>query len=220
MSTLKRFGDLEPGDVILGADGQEVTVVKTYDEHTPEKMYEITMEDNTTIKASGNHLWYVETSIDYGTHRTRRKKARQLLKNLDPKKIQQLDNIANMGTEEEVETSLIDIITLLNAENNPDMFHLLVRIAESLGHISESNITLQDVINQETETYSTVPGYDAKQFAQQILSLTGIKKYKKKYPLIIGKVITTEELLNINSSINIPFVKQLKDRNQKKKKNV
>lgn len=36
MDELKNFGDLQPGDQLIGSDGQPVTVVRAYDEHIPE----------------------------------------------------------------------------------------------------------------------------------------------------------------------------------------
>ena len=59
-----KFGDLKPGDKLVGSDGEITEVVKVYDKHIPEKMYEIEMEDGEVIQASGNHLWYCETNSD------------------------------------------------------------------------------------------------------------------------------------------------------------
>lgn len=59
-----KFGDLIPGDRIVGSDGQPVTVTNVYEKHFPDKMYEIEMEDGEVVQASGNHLWYCETKYD------------------------------------------------------------------------------------------------------------------------------------------------------------
>ena len=80
--TLKKFGDLKPGDVIVGKNGEPTTVVEVYDEHIPERMFEIEMDNGTTIKASGNHMWYVETDFDYVYHRERRSKGKKALQNI------------------------------------------------------------------------------------------------------------------------------------------
>lgn len=61
---LKNFGDLKPGDKLIGSDGKHTEVTKVYDKHIPDKMYEIEMEDGEVIQVSGNHLWYCETDED------------------------------------------------------------------------------------------------------------------------------------------------------------
>ena len=35
------FGELKPGDKIIGADGEPVEVTDVYDKHYPERMYEM-----------------------------------------------------------------------------------------------------------------------------------------------------------------------------------
>lgn len=203
--TLKRFGDLKPGDVVLGKDGQPTTVVEAYDEHIPERMFEIEMEDGTTIKASGNHMWYIETKFDYSYHRQRRAEGKKALQKITSEMIDNLEGIAT--AEDEIETSLSDMVNLLEAENNRTIIQALERIAASLGHVSENNQILRDYLTgEEIEDPTTVRHYDAKQFCQQILSLTGKRKFKKKYPLIVGQVTTTEKLLELGEDVDIPVL--------------
>lgn len=203
--TLKRFGDLKPGDVIVGRDGKPTTVVEAYDEHIPERMFEIEMEDGTTIKASGNHMWYVETKFDHSYHRQRRVSGRKALKEITSETVENLKGIAT--AEDEIETSLSDMVNLLDAEENNEIIQVLDRIASSLGHISENKNIYRDYLTgEEIENPTVVRHYDAKQFCQQILSLTGKRSFKKQYPLIVGQVITTEDLLDLGEDVEIPVV--------------
>lgn len=203
--TLKKFGDLKPGDVILGRDGKPTTVVEAYDEHIPERMFEIEMENGATIKASGNHLWYIETKFDHSYHRQRRLKGKKALEKITKEMIENLEGIAT--AEDEIETSLSDMVNLLEAEGNQAIIQSLDRIASSLGHISENKNIYRDYLTgEEMENPTAVRHYDAKQFCQQILSLTGKRKFKKKYPLIVGQVTTTESLLELGEDVELPVI--------------
>lgn len=199
---LKRFGDLEPGDVVKDDNG-EVTVIEAYDEHIPETMYEVETESGATVKASGNHLWYVETSLDINLHSERRRIGSKLFKKLPKNVIDELLEIAEYSGEEEIETALIDMIALLDVENNPEAVASLIRIAESIGPISENNIKMRDLYVNEDTIVNTVRNYDAKRFAQQILSLTGNKKFRKKWSLVVGRVVTTERMLELSENFEV-----------------
>lgn len=207
VTTLKRFGDLKEGDVIRGSKGEPVRVTRAYDEHIPEKMYEIETENDVIVKASGNHLWYVETTIDRALHRERKKKGKKLFSKLSPEIIESLVFVAE--NEEPVETSLMDMVSLVEGENNDEVVKSLVRIAESLGHIVEENVKYENLLTGETEYMETIRAYDARLFCQQILSLTGRKEYKKKYPLIVGSVINTEKMFELYKMIDIPVMRML-----------
>jgi len=211
--TLKRFGDLVPGDIIRGPNGEEVVVREAYDQHVPERMFEIELENGESIKASGNHLWYIETDFDHSYHRERRREGKQLLsKQLNEEMMNNLFEIA--VSEDEIETSLMDMTNLLDAWDNRPVIYLLERILESIGHVSENKAQYQDLMTGETyvNPVNDVRHYDARRFAQQILSLTGKKKFVKKYPLIVGKVITTLDLLELPDA-DIPVMKPLSNSN-------
>lgn len=203
--SLKRFGDLKPGDVIVGADGKPTTVVEAYDEHIPETMFELEMDDGTKIKASGNHMWYVETKFDHSYHRQRRAEGKKALRQANSEIIENLQEIAS--SEDEIETSLSDMVNLLEAEENQGIIQVLSRVASSLGHISENKNVYRDYLTgEEIENPTAVRHYDAKQFCQQILSLTGKRKFVKQYPLIVGQVTTTEGLLDLGEDTEIPVI--------------
>lgn len=207
--TIKRFGDLVEGDVVRGANGQEVVITKAYAEHIPDKMYEIELEDGTIIKASGNHLWYIETDMDYALHRKRRQDGKRLLKNLSKDALDLL--IESAGYEVTTETALMDMVTLADAEENRETIQALVRIAESIGHVAENNTSFEDMDTGESVDSTTLRTYDAKIFSQQILSLAGNKSYKKRWPLIVGRVVTTEEMVNFYSDADIPVMREVKE---------
>jgi len=207
MTKYKKLSEIKPGDRIIGKNGKPVTVTDAYDPHIPEKTYEITLDNGSIIKASGNHLWYIETEIDKELHYLRVKEAKKTLKNLPKESIQLLLNVAN--SEDEVETSLIDMVYLVGGEKDNKIQNLTVRIAESLGHIAETNLSYSDLDTyEEIEIQKGFRTYDARQFCQQMLSLTGKRQYRKKWKVIIGKVVNTEQLLLLGENINIPTLVQ------------
>lgn len=208
-STIKRFGDLIPGDIIRGADGKEVRVVEAYDPHMPETMYELEMDSGVSIKASGNHLWYIETALDYSLHRKRRKDGRKLLKNLSDEAIELLEESAYYETP--TETALIDMIALIDGIDNQRAVKAMARIAESIGHIAENTTALEDLATGDIIEKATVRTYDAKIFAQQILSLRGVRADRKRWPLVLGRVVKTEDIVNFYSNAEIPVMRALNE---------
>lgn len=204
--TIKRFGDLVEGDIILGPNGEHVPVVRAYDEHMPETMYEIETEDGSIIKASGNHLWYVETSFDYSYHRARKRENRRIFGKLNSEIIANLEGISS--SEDEIETGLADMVALCEFDfNDRKAVAALERIASSIGHIAETSTKYEDFLTGEEQLSDLNPvrSYDAKLFTQQILSATGKRKYRKKFPLVIGRVVTTEEMVNLEDfDLEIP----------------
>lgn len=206
---LKRFGDLQVGDVILGADNQEVEIVEVYDSHIPEKMYEIELENGKTVKASGNHLWYVETNIDYSYHRERRRIGKKHFGKLSKEILENLYSIAH--TEDEIETGLIDVVALCEIDdNNYEAISSLERIAVSIGHVAESSRTYEDFMSgEQVDDPTMVVSYDAKRFAQQILSLTGDRRHRKTWPLIAGRVMTTDQIVEFGGTVEIPVLRDV-----------
>lgn len=203
--TIKRFDELEPGDIIQGTNDKLVSVVTAYDEHIPETMWEIEIDDGSFIKASGNHLWYCETQIDRELHHLRKKGGKRLLKDLTPQALNLLEESASK--EEIVETRLIDMIVLTQASSNPELTRAIVRIADSIGHIAENTFTEKDLL-EEGDQEDTIRSYDARLFAQQILALTGQRKYRK-YHLIVGSIMTTDQMIELGDMVDIPVTTML-----------
>lgn len=203
--TVKLFGDLEPGDFVVGSKGQPVEVTAVYDTHMPATMWELELEDGVFIKASGNHLWYCETTLDWALHYQRRKEAKKSLKNIRPQAIAILEKTA--ASDQIIETSLIDMVTLLQASDKPILLNVLTRIAESIGHIAE-NISTLDVLDEYEVQEEIVRMYDARLFTQQILALTGRRKYRATH-VIVGSIMTTDEMMELSEIIEIPVTQPL-----------
>ena len=53
-----KMGDVEVGDTLIGSDGKPTNVTGVYPQGTTD-VYIVKFEDNTQIKASGDHLWDV-----------------------------------------------------------------------------------------------------------------------------------------------------------------
>jgi len=67
----QRMRDIHPGDFVFGTDGRPVLVtVESEIFHKP--MYLVTFEDGSTVKASADHIWTVQTR--YSRKTARRKK--------------------------------------------------------------------------------------------------------------------------------------------------
>jgi hypothetical protein len=201
---LKKMSELQEGDIIAGSNNEPVRVVSAYPVHIPERMYSIELENGKTIKASGNHLWYVETELDKELYSDRLRRAKKVFKKLDERTLAQLEAIAR--SEKEIETSIIDMLSLLGLEDNKEGKKVIIRIAESIGHIAEDSVTYEDLMTGEKiAKRSNIRTYNAKLMAQQILRLTQRKRYKKEWPIILGKVLTTEDLTLLQSfQIDIP----------------
>lgn len=198
--TIKRLEDIAPGDMVEGSDGQPVEVMVVHETHLPETMWEIELDNGVVIKASGNHLWYCETMLDWELHASRKRDAKKALKDIRPQAIGLLEEAA--AKEQIVETSLIDMITLLQATDQPPLLHVITRIAESIGHIAE-NISTLDMLDEDEVREEILRMYDARLFAQQILALTGQRKYKKTH-IIVGSIMTTDRMMELSETIEIP----------------
>lgn len=206
--TLKSFRDLKPGDVIMGTDNKPVTVVRAYDEHMPETMYSLEMETGEVIEASGNHLWYVESSLDRSLHRERVKNARKVLKRTDADLWEELETLTEYSDHAEI--ALQDLIELFEAAQRKDLQKILVRVAESLGPVAEESAHTEDIFTGEAvKRRAPVRLYDARLFSQQLLALKD-KRWEKKWPIVRGQVMTTEQLSLVAATLHLPEVRSLR----------
>lgn len=205
---LKRFDELQEGDLIRGVDGDSVRVTKAYDVHLPATMYEVESTDGEVLKVSGNHLWYVVTQLDLELHRSRLREAKQVLKKWITDDVERalLELIAH---EEELETHLVDIMTLLGSEDDSELYSVVLRIADSLGPIGEVTTVAQDMVTGEQAEGIMLRSYHMQPFAQQLLALTGKRAHRREWPVIKGRVITTEEMLDSYETMEIPVAKAM-----------
>ena len=57
------IGELRPGDVVTGADGQATVVLGVYPQG-PKPVYRVTTQDGASTRACADHLWAVRTASD------------------------------------------------------------------------------------------------------------------------------------------------------------
>ena len=160
-------------------------------------------------------MWYVVTDIDRAMHAERVKEAKKVLAPLLNKKhnsvvknrlISFAENVYREDFPLEIPT--VDMVALLYNDNNVDMsnpdvnrvFHVVQRISDSVGVVSEQNTTLRDYVFVDEKEEFKEKFYDARLLAQQILSLAAERKWRKKYPIRVGKVVTTVEMLELMQS--------------------
>lgn len=130
---IEEFGNLKPGDRIVGSDGKPVTVTNVYDKHFPERMYEIEMEDGEVVQASGNHLWYCETEHDVKDKDEYERLAKVFFEN----------KVIPEKQDEDVYAELKEIIEVFGDEVSTQLF--IEKVAKSLGHSRVGpHVVLQD----------------------------------------------------------------------------
>lgn len=192
----KRFGDLQEGDLIEGMNGP-VQVMSVYEEHVPASMYRVEFDNGAVIDASGNHLWYVESSFDRKLHKERLKEAKQLLASVNETRIATLTKMAEFSEDQAAPITLSEMGHLVFGSVDERQHRLLVRVARSIGHVAEINTLFQDMYEGEIEPEltTTVREYDSRLFAQQVLALRD-SKMAERWPVVKGQVLTTEEILD------------------------
>lgn len=204
------FGDVKEGDYLLDENLQPVEVTDVYPEHVPDRMFRVEDEEGNYVDVSGTHLWYVVTSGDKEFHSERVKIAKDCLFPILEENKYAKDNLLSWADntfkkDEILETTVADVISLLYNDDSVDLIdpdkqeviYSVSRIAQSIGHVAESNIEYQDLAFVDEKEFEKVNLYDARQIAQQILSICYPKLYKKRFPIRVGKVITTIEMFNL-----------------------
>lgn len=201
---VKTFGELKPGDMIEGVAGP-VTVVRAYDEHLPETMYLVQTDEGVTMKVSGNHLWYVETEFDKALHRRRiRESRRKLRRTLTDSHVEFLKEVVERPADGPLEISLDDLISVLDSENDWFLIDILVRTAESVGHVAEENFL--DMTGKHKVTRS-MRIYDARVLCGQLLALYD-RKYAKSNPVLRGRVMSTQQMFDLDIDYELPTIKR------------
>ena len=191
-----KFGDLKPGDKLVGSDGEITEVVKVYDKHIPEKMYEIEMEDGEVIQASGNHLWYCETNSDELGKEMYRQIASEYFENNEiPEKLVEDHHFP------------LELITTMFGDNiNTRIF--IEKASRSLGHASMTPHImlinkLKDQVTEEILNYSYNNLIDfLYRMKEAVLDNNGY--------FYFGQVRDTQEIAKLkkyNRYVNIPHKK-------------
>lgn len=181
------FGELKEGDELIGSDGR-TTIVRGYDAHIPESMYVLETDSGIELKVSGNHLIYVVTANDRDLHRKRLADGKRLGRQLSAESIAVLQEVAE-STEGKF-GFIADFEEFLEPKSD-ELRSALVRIAESLGPVAESNLYVDDLGGREAPLFTAaIQNYDRRLFAQQLLSVLNIGKSRKLWPPIVGTVMT------------------------------
>lgn len=199
MTTVKRFEDLKPGDELQGVDGKPVEILRAYDVHTPERMFEITLDDGRSERAGGTHLWYIILDEDWQMLPLRKKALRSFVKkmSLGPKRL--LNELAE--SDEPVEFSYSGLLEALVISSESEFAEQVGRVLESIGPIVEETHESRDLLTDELAGSMLVPIYDSALASRQILSLSGHKRWRKASPALPGRVVDTVELVEL-SAIN------------------
>ena len=72
--------DIKPGDYAIGSDGKPVEILEVFPQGITD-MYEITFDDKTKVKCSGDHLWTVQTREDRKNNKKRTVKTSDMINN-------------------------------------------------------------------------------------------------------------------------------------------
>src|SRR6185437_15768265 len=73
----KAWGEIKPGDELFADDGTITRVLRRFD-RAPEQLYRISFRDGTSVEATGDHEWLVQTSYDRKRERYRTVSTEQL----------------------------------------------------------------------------------------------------------------------------------------------
>lgn len=75
----KRWGDVQAGDAVFADDGSATTVVRRFHVRGA-PLFRVTLCDGTSLRATADHLWDVQTSYDRKIGKTRRVTTERLMK--------------------------------------------------------------------------------------------------------------------------------------------
>ncbi len=189
-----RFGDVQVGDVMVGADGSPVCVTACYDTHVPDDMFCVRTVGGdgrvVEVEASGNHLWYVVPDFDARFHLERCRVARKSLACMSSGGVSALGSVADGGGD--VAGSVADMMAVCGMDmEDSRLAGVFCRVAASLGPIEEDTSTFVDMATGEHVCGGVVPMYDAVAFARQVLAL----RAGRHRDVVVGRVLTTRELV-------------------------
>lgn len=194
-----KFGDLKPGDKIVGSDGSPVTVTDVYEKHYPETMYEIEMEDGEVVQASGNHMWYCETELDLRNKEHYKQLAREFFRNNEiPGKL-----------EEDELFSLRDIVKIFGDDINTMLF--IEKACKSLGYSSYTPHFVYSDKMKVADKREAIMNYSYNDFVDFLNEMKETVFSNKGY-FYFGEVRTTDQIADLISKgvkVNIPHKKDI-----------
>lgn len=194
-----KFGDLKPGDKLIGVGGQPVEVTDVYEKHIPESMYEIEMEDGEVVQASGNHLWYCETNIDVKNRDEYKRLAEKFFAN---------NEVPNKLIEDEL-FPLQDMVQIFGSDVDVIMF--IEKACKSLGYSSFTPHLMYDDKMKVAGRKEAVLNYSYNDYIDFLKSMKKAVLEDKGY-FYFGEVRTTEQIANLiakGAKVNIPHKSDL-----------
>lgn len=204
MAHVKTFENVTVGDVLAGPDGP-VTVTDVYDLHLPKDCFELVTEKGDTVVVSGSHLFYVITDDALSKHRKRCREAKRVLKDIGSECEEMLTYMAQRTVPVMERAVSIDYMADYIGDSD-EMKAVLRRIARSIGPVIEEHQTRVDLFDDAVYTVDEYL-YDSKLFAQQVLGLYAPRRYRKRYPVLVGEVMNAYELSTIYPQADLPEVK-------------
>lgn len=206
MTTIKRFEDLQVGDMLQGASDEPVEVLRAYDAHTPERMFEITLADGRSERAGGTHLWYVILDEDWLMLPLRKKEMKNCVKSMESGARSLLNELAM--SDSPVEFSYGGLLSAFGIKHYSRSDDQIARVLESIGPIVEETHETRDLLTDEIAESQLVPIYDASLAARQILSLAGDRYWKRHSKSLPGRVVDTVELVDLmeTNEVEIPVL--------------
>lgn len=193
------FGDLVPGDKIIGANGEPVTVTATYEKHIPKDMYELEMEDGEVVQASGNHLWYCESSVDEKHKKEYLRLAKAFFEN----------EVIPEPLEEDELFPIQDIIQIFGDEVDTILF--IEKAAKSLGYSSYTPHLMYDDKMKVAGRKEAIFNYSYNDLISFLISMKKAVLDNQGY-FYFGEVRTTNEIFSLiekGDKINIPHKKDV-----------
>lgn len=193
------FGDLVPGDKIIGANGNPVTVTATYEKHIPKDMYELEMEDGEVVQASGNHLWYCESSVDEKHKKEYLRLAKAFFEN----------KVIPEPLEEDELFPIQDIIQIFGDEVDTILF--IEKAAKSLGYSSYTPHLMYDDKMKVAGRKEAIFNYSYNDLISFLISMKKAVLDNQGY-FYFGEVRTTNEIFSLiekGDKINIPHKKDV-----------
>ncbi len=202
------FGELQQGDILVGSQGR-TEIVNVFEEHVPETMFILETDSGIELEVSGNHLLYVVKATDRDLHRERLSQGKRLGRSLSKESQATLWKISE---DESGSQGMIAEFEDFLEPRSKELTDVLIRIAESLGPVSESQLLIDDLGGGEAPLFATsIQNYDRKLFAQQLLSVLNIGKARRQWPTIVGTVLTAEMLSSYDpEDIYIPDPKTVR----------
>ena len=167
------FGSVRVGDYVNTPHGLR-PVVEVKDEHIPIEMFVLENEDGQSIEVSGDHLVYVETSLDKKMRRSHVKRLKNFVKHLSVEQKEFLED-AVWSKRDATVTQIVDGLNLSSDEE----YYTVLRVCCAIG---------PSRLDDEPYGY-TSERYSLARFASQLFAAVDDPE-----KVIIGRVMTVSAI--------------------------